>query len=204
MLVCLIPVVIITLWNKGLIGKFISCVIFLCVCRSFLFFFPSIKGIEQTTEIEYDITDLSAAYDSGRKRTVTDYIVIHHTAMPSTQKTSILNIASIHMKEHNWSSIAYQYLIMNGEIYKLHDDDDIAPHTLGHNNNSIAICIHGNYSTENLSESDRKKLVWLVMKLQDKYKIDASKVVKHGELNATECCGNNININDIRKCLKNY
>lgn len=201
MLFCLLPIFIRHCWIRGIVGKVIAIAIVLFILvKSFSCF----RYHERTLESDYQIIDLSDAYDSGICRARTDYIVIHHTAMMSNIKTSILAIADIHMKQHGWSSIGYQYLIMNGNIYKLHNDNDIAPHTEGYNSSSIAICVHGNYSKEFLSETDRNKLIWLIKKLQDKYRIDASKVVKHGDLNATECCGNNININELRKCLKNY
>lgn len=198
----LYPVFMIHLWRKGKAGRISAVIISILMI---IWLWPASESkIQYTKKNEYEIVDLSDAYDSGRCRKRTNYIVIHHTAMPSAQKTSILQIVSIHMKQHGWSSIAYQYLIMNGKIYKLHNDDDIAPHTADYNSSTIGICIHGNYSQEVLSESDKSKLIWLIRILQDKYKLDKSKVVKHGDLNATECCGNNINLNEIRKCLKSY
>lgn len=203
MMIAFVPVFVRHCWRKGIVGRAIlagSIAIFVL-----LKFFPSFNSITKDVDCEdYNIIDLADAYDSGRNRRSTDYIVIHHTAMMSNIKTSVLAIASMHMKEHGWSSIAYQYLIMDGKIYKLHNDNDIAPHTEGYNSSTIGICIHGNYSREHLSDSDKKRLVWLVRMLQDRYKLDRSKVVSHGDLNATECCGSNININDIRECLKNY
>ena len=199
MMIAFIPVFARHCWRKGIAGRIILGLIAIPIVIKF---FPSFPSSEP--EVGYDIIDMSDAYDSGRERKSTNYIVIHHTALMSTQKTSILAIASIHMKQNGWSSIGYQYMILDGKIYKLHNDDDIAPHTEGYNSSSIGICIHGNFSKEKLSDNDKKKLIWLIRMLQDKYKLDKSKVVKHGDLNATECCGYNININEIRKCLKNY
>ena len=199
MLLLILPMLIRHLWHKGKVGRGIA----ICIILFITFKLYACIGAKDVSK-EYQIVDLSAAYDSGRKRPRTDYIVIHHTAMNSRLKANILSIASIHMKNNGWSSIAYQYLIMDGKIYKLHSDDDIAPHTANYNSNSIGVCIHGNFSEEELSEADKDKLVWLIRKLQDEYHLDKSKVVKHGDLNATECCGTNINIEDIRECLKSY
>lgn len=82
-------------------------------------------------------------YNSNtKKRTATDYIVIHCSAT-GEQDFGAADIDKWHRK-NGWACIGYHYVIRrNGEVEEGRDVQVIGAHVSGHNENSIGICMVG-------------------------------------------------------------
>lgn len=139
-------------------------------------------------EQELKITDLSAAFDTGNKRKTTNYIVIHHTA--GSADDNINGVCKIHYGNNKWSTIGYNYFIdKSGNVFRLKSDDEVAPHTYGHNDDALGIVCAGNFSKYSMPKAQYAALVRLTKLLVNKYNLKADCVKRHCDLNATECPG---------------
>ena len=139
-------------------------------------------------EKELQITDLSAAFNTGIKRNTTNYIVIHHTA--GNADGSINDVVRIHYGEHKWSTIGYHYYISkDGKVYRLKSDDEVAPHTLGHNDDAVGIVCAGDFNLSVMPKEQYNALVKLTKEMITKYNLSTSRIKRHCDLNTTECPG---------------
>lgn len=148
------------------------------------------------------INDVSAAFTTNKIRPTTEAVVIHHTA--GTLHDNINGIAKIHFGEHKWSTIGYHFFIDgNGVIYKLKPDNEIAPHSYHYNENSVAICLAGNFNEYEPTRAQWEAVKKLTRQILTKYNLTPFDVYKHGELdgNKTECCGNMFDIKKLREEL---
>ena len=95
---------------------------------------------------------------SGRVLTPTEHLIIHHAAgsNTATNYTDIVrNYYVLHTEGNGWDDIGYNYLIaQNGLIYKGRDpqgkadqDNVQGAHYCAHNQNTMGICLLGNYMT---------------------------------------------------------
>lgn len=77
-----------------------------------------------------------------RKRT--DAVIIHHVG--NTDKN--INVAAIHRwhKQNGWAGIGYHYIIRkDGSIERGRPVDTIGAHTYNQNDNTVGICVVGNF-----------------------------------------------------------
>ena len=135
------------------------------------------------------MTDVSDIYRTGNMRTSTEWIVIHHTA--GSPNCTHEDIARIHIGERGWSTIGYHYFIdERGIIYKLHKDGEVAPHSFRYNNNSVAICLSGNFVNHKPSAAQWASLKKLTKFLMSKYHLTTDRIRGHKQVNNdTECPG---------------
>jgi len=91
--------------------------------------------------------------------TVTEHIVIHHTAGSNTQTDHLLSIRNIylaHTQTNGWDDIGYNYLIArDGTLYQARDaqnlmaDDFVkGAHFCGKNTNTMGVSLMGDYSID--------------------------------------------------------
>lgn len=151
-----------------------------------------------------EITDLTAAFATGiDKHQPNRYIVIHHTA--SNGENKISDIARIHLGHNQWSKIAYHYFIdKHNKVYQFLPENESSPNAYHRNNDAVAICLAGNYSEIQPSDSTLQVLAALVRIVMQRNNIAAENVVRHRDVpdNATECCGKNFDIEKFRKKLQ--
>ena len=142
-------------------------------------------------KVDLNIIDVQSAFNRGFKRNETKYIVIHHTAGDTSAVVN--DIVKIHFKERQWDGIGYHFFISaNGIVYQLRGIDEAkVPHALGFNDNSIAICISGNFSENECPELQWEIALELVRGLMEKYGLTSDDVKGHRELpnNPEECPG---------------
>ena len=139
-------------------------------------------------EKELPITDLSAAFNTGIIRHTTNYIVIHHTA--GNADGSINDVVRIHYGEHKWSTIGYHYYISkDGKVYRLKSDDEVAPHTLGHNDDAVGIVCAGDFNLSVMPKEQYNALVRLTKVMMTKDNLSTSRIKRLCDLNTTECPG---------------
>ena len=159
-------------------------------------------GKEEQIYGNVQIKDVSAAFRTCNIRQKTEYIAIHHTAGSDNGK--INEIAKIHLGEHQWSTVGYHYFIdVDGTIYQLKPDNEVAPHSFHYNDNSVAIVLNGNFNNKQVPEAQYKALVLLTRQMMAKYNISKSAVLRHCDLqgNNTECPGKYFNLEQFRNDL---
>ncbi|KAL5017076.1 hypothetical protein ScPMuIL_006665 [Solemya velum] len=84
-----------------------------------------------------------------------NYVLIHHTVTQGCSDTDrcmfvLKNIQELHMQQRGFSDIGYNFLVGgDGNIYEGRGWDRIGAHTLGYNDNSIAISFIGSFMLDN-------------------------------------------------------
>lgn len=143
------------------------------------------------TKKESQIIDYTELFSSAEKRGVPKKIVIHHTA-DARPYADLLQIYDYHKNKKGWGcGIAYHYIISDGKVYKIHDENDKTAHAYGYNSNSIAVCIHGDFSKKQPNNNDLIIAAKVVRNLCKKYNLEKTDIIGHRdcENNATECPG---------------
>lgn len=128
-------------------------------------------------------------------RNTTEQIVLHHSGV--TVRQSVETIHNYHKNTNGWSGIGYHFYVRTtGEIYRGRPENTVGAHAVGANYNSIGICFEGNFSKEKMGEKQIKAGQELVAYLKEKYGI--SKVVRHRDVDNSECPGNDFPFNEIK------
>lgn len=134
------------------------------------------------------------------------FIVIHHC---EREIDSPELIKERHLKR-GWEDIGYHYLIGNksdltedGKIYKGRDEKFIGAHVLGHNRNSISICLIGKLDKNPPTEKQIKTLINFLKEKIKKHKLLVKNVLGHNEFpNVTKTCpGKFLEMNKIRELI---
>lgn len=143
--------------------------------------------------------DVCDIFPTEKKRTSTKYIVIHHTACPLAY--TVAEIDDYHRNKKGWGSgFAYHFYLKGCKVYKVHELEAATGHALSHNFDAIAVCVSGDFDREVVSKQTEYELYLLVHSLKLVY--PDAKIVTHGELNKTSCCGANLQ-KIVKKWQKN-
>ena len=129
-------------------------------------------------------------------------LILHHSASPSGGASRVRAIQDFHMDIRGWNDIAYHFLINHrGEIYEGRPTDVRGGATSGHNSDSHAICLLGNFDTATPSPEALASLVWLIQQF-DVWPPTISG--GHRDYGDTSCPGNNLYplIGDINRELE--
>lgn len=152
----------------------------------------------------------------GRSKTATRHCVIHHSAGNNTDTnyTEIVrNIYIYHTQSNGWDDIGYNYLIArNGIVFAGRDpeklgieqDNVLGAHFCGKNQNTMGVCMLGDFTTDTVSIAGMNSLIqllkWKVFKdsihplLKSKHPdasgIDLGHVAGHRDGCNTTCPGN--------------
>lgn len=128
------------------------------------------------------------------KRSTINMIILHHA---DASKCSVEDINRWHI-QRGYSCIGYQYFVRkDGSIYKGRPDNVIGAHAKGFNSTSIGVCFEGRYNREIMPEAQIKAGKELVAYLKKKYNIN--KVLKHKDVNSTDCPGSLFPFDEIVK-----
>lgn len=137
------------------------------------------------------------------KRPATEIIVIHHTEKidpltkePLDEDSTAERVHKWHIEHNGWAGIGYHYLIRKtGMIEQGRLPDQLGAHALHHNQNSIGICLAGNFHVADPTKAQINSLKELTAWLCRKYDLDPFKkgvIVGHRDLNDTNCPGDNL------------
>lgn len=140
------------------------------------------------------------------KRPATDFIVIHHTGFPNEDKDSTAAaVHKYHQEDRKWAGIGYHYLIRkDGMIEQGRRPDMVGAHALGHNKNSVGVCLAGNFDIGKPTQAQMKAVKELCRWLCQKYGLDSTQkgvIVGHRDVNDTSCPGKNLykKLGEIRR-----
>lgn len=125
-------------------------------------------------------------------------IIIHHTAIKNIDSDAIHKMH----QEKGWSGIGYHYFIdKSGEIYEGRPERAIGAHAYKNNQNTLGVCLEGNFEEELIEEKQYKALIELLKYLVLKYPIN--KIEGHNDVVNTLCPGKNLNKEKIKEDLIN-
>lgn len=117
------------------------------------------------------------AYKSNtKKRTSTDYLVVHCSATRPSQDIGAADIDRWH-RGQGWACIGYHYVIRrDGTVEEGRDREVIGAHVSGHNTNSVGICMAGgvseadvNVPENNFTKAQLAALKGLLLDLRKSY-----------------------------------
>lgn len=109
----------------------------------------------------------------GRVATEVRHCVVHHSAVLSNDTDyvkRVRNIYAFHTQSRGWDDIGYNFLVApNGDLFGGRDpqgvadiDDVMGAHYCAKNSNTMGICMMGDYTSENISDTAQGSLVHLL------------------------------------------
>jgi len=121
-----------------------------------------------------------------------NFIVIHHA---SSETATPEQIHEWHLKK-GWVGAGYnEYIRKDGSLYIMRGDHEGA-HTKGYNQNSYGICLEGDFEIEKPTEKQLLALIKTLKYHKSRFK-NLRSILKHKDLNDTECPGKNIQMSYI-------
>jgi N-acetylmuramoyl-L-alanine amidase len=116
-------------------------------------------------------------------------IVIHHTASPG-HTTDMAKVTGWH-KERGFKTIGYHYFIpVTGEALVGRPISQIGAHVAGKNNDSIGICLAGNFEVEQPTPAQLGSLEILLINLFEQF--PEAKLIGHCDIGITLCPGKSL------------
>lgn len=133
-----------------------------------------------------NIVETNLKFGSLSKRSKTTRIILHNA---DAKKCSAQDIHRWH-KERGWAGMGYHFLVRkDGTIERGRPENTVGAHATGCNSDSIGICFEGAFMTERMGQAQISAGKELIAYLKNKYGI--SRVLKHKEVNPTNCPGDN-------------
>lgn len=127
------------------------------------------------------------------KREKTTAIILHHAAAP---RCSVQEVHSWHLS-NGWKGIGYHFFVRkDGSIWQGRPIDRLGAHAKDANSYSIGVCFEGDYTREAMPAAQLAAGQELVSYIKSKYP-SAAKILKHKDVCATTCPGDNFPFNKI-------
>ena len=119
-------------------------------------------------------------------------IVIHH----SQSRKTFDEIKKLHVNKYKWNDIGYHFVIdKDGNVLNGRDINKIGAHVYGYNEDSLGICLIGNFDVEFPNHLQLNSLSILIKDLKSKFDIKEIKMHRDFPNVAKTCPGKNFNIN---------
>jgi len=138
------------------------------------------------------------------------WIIIHHTSgtatnpLADTSHHTLETLRHWHVKGRGWEDVGYHYVIeKDGSIRKGREENYHGAHTLGHNRDSIGVCLSGNFDATLPTKEQENSLQSLLVRLTAKYGIPINKVVPHRKFTEKSCFGKKLPDNWASKLVVN-
>lgn len=163
-------------------------------------------GIE-LTDVEIDsmrlnlnVMDTNFSWASKlQKGNKPNKIIVHHAA---GDNKSVEDIHEAHL-ENGWAGIGYHYYIRrDGSIFSGRPEDVMGAHAQDNNENTLGVCIEGNFENEIIGDEQYNSLMKVIEYLSIKYPIQD--IIGHRDVRNTLCPGKNIDILNIKRDLEKY
>ena len=119
-------------------------------------------------------------------------IVIHHSGNTDT----VENIRKLHVETNGWDDIGYHFMIdRKGSLILGRETEKAGAHVYGYNEDSIGVCLLGNFDKETLNEKQLKMLNWLINMLLNEFSLSKEDVKFHRDFPDVNksCPGGNVN-----------
>lgn len=123
-------------------------------------------------------------YTKGRSGYSLTHIAVHYTSTKASAKNNAVYFAR---NENQGASAHYFVDDISAEIYQSVKDTDTAWAVGDWAMNCRSVSIEVVSAGENFSNTEIKKAAWLVQKLQAKYGIPDSRVIRHYDVNGKRC-----------------
>lgn len=134
-------------------------------------------------------TDLSFVR-ALRRRSATNRIVVHHSDSNGGDAAAFHRY---HIEHNGWAGIAYHYVILaDGTIEAARPEATVGGHCLGHNEDTVGICVVGKLDSAEPTPAQVASLTALLAWLLEVYRLAPERVVGHRDLNATACPGRHL------------
>lgn len=133
-----------------------------------------------------NIIETSLTFGSLSRRSATRRIILHHAAAISC------GASTIHKwhKANGWAGIGYHFVVRkSGTIERGRPEWALGAHASGSNSDSIGICFEGDFTSEQMNDTQQTAGQQLISWIKSKYGI--SKVQKHSDVCSTSCPGKN-------------
>lgn len=126
-----------------------------------------------------------------------NFLIIHHSA---TATGSAKVFRAFHRAINGWVDIGYHFVIGNGTLSEDGEVEGGRPqwaagaHAREHNEDTIGICLVGNFTDTYPTENQMKSLGLLLKNLLSEYDLSSSSIILHRDLSGcrTECPGKNL------------
>lgn len=132
------------------------------------------------------------------------YIIVHHSGgsdadpLADSSNFTFKECNELHKQSFNFISslgyyVGYHYFIeKSGKLYQARKDTDAGAHTVGKNNESIGICLAGNFDATLPTEEQKNTLKNLSQQLCERYGIPEQNIVPHRKFAVKTCYGNKL------------
>lgn len=108
------------------------------------------------------------------------YLIIHHEAPPTVVSGDRFDIVDQYHKSLGWNGIGYHYFIeKSGMVKQGRQDNETGAHTKGHNDDSLGICLAGNFDLEMPTDNQIKALKDLLKNKMAQYSVSLANIVPH-------------------------
>ena len=117
-----------------------------------------------------------------------NWIILHCSDSDVSAHDKIETIRQWHMGERNFSDVGYHFFIQkNGVTVKGGDEVKVGAHVMGHNKDSIGICLSGKHD---FTAAQFKSLEILLIELCGKYELEKMDILGHSDLDGKKTCPN--------------
>jgi len=116
-----------------------------------------------------------------------NWIILHCSDSDVPAHDNIETIRAWHI-DRGFSDCGYHFFIQkNGVTVKGRDEDKIGAHVMGHNKDSIGICLSGK---KEFTEAQFKSLEILLIDLCSRYDLQKMDILGHSDLDGKKTCPN--------------
>lgn len=126
------------------------------------------------------------------------YLICHHgggtdaNPLADTSSHTAAQVDAWH-RAKGWDGIGYNwYIEKDGKKVKGRDETKAGAHTIGYNEQSIGICLAGNFDLTMPTEAQKLTLASLLREKMIQYNIPKENIVPHRKFAAKSCYGNKL------------
>lgn len=135
------------------------------------------------------------------------YLIVHHTGgtdanpLADTSSHTAAQVDAWH-RAKGWDGIGYNWFIeKDGKLVKGRDESKAGAHTIGYNEQSIGICMAGNFDLTLPIEGQKLTLASLLREKMTQYSIPLENIVPHRKFAVKSCYGNRLKEDWARSLL---